>query len=184
MARPSFLASMAFPTSTPCTRANHDHEAQFFAFDALAPDGEDGDDGRKSRMHGSFLMIDADIQRRTGSIPLTLVSCEQRADILPHPNDSIVTNSLFGLPVEIPLRALRDFVRHASFGGGLEEREIVQFVVLVVDHHVSRDLGVVGQPRKYFVASWTPGSVRADINERHAPMLCRQQADGITSPRG
>jgi ATP-dependent DNA ligase len=41
MARLWCSASTGSPTSTPCTRAKHNHEVQLYAFDILALDGED-----------------------------------------------------------------------------------------------------------------------------------------------
>src|SRR3954464_8281260 len=119
---------------------------------------------------------------RCGIPALALVALEQRTDILSDASDAAVAHGLIGLSVEIPLHPLDDLNGYSGFGRGLEQRQIVQCVVLIIDHHEAGDPRMIRKPGGYLAGAPTPRLVRTDVDEGYAPMLGGKHADRVTPP--
>jgi hypothetical protein len=62
---------------------------------------------------------------------MAAVGAGVRLDVLLQAHRKILLHGLIGVALQIPLHALAEVGGEACFGGGLKQRKIIQFVVLV-----------------------------------------------------
>jgi hypothetical protein len=114
---------------------------------------------------------------------LTLVQFQGSMHVLNDPRDSTTSHVFLGFSLQIPNEPVHYFLRQTGQSRRLEERELIQFVVFVVDDSIALHLRMPLEPRKHLVATGLPWHVGGDVDKRNAPMLGTEESGRIISPR-
>src|SRR5947199_262532 len=101
------------------------------------------------------------------SWPPTLVT---PADVLTLPQDGVGAHVVVGVAVQILFRRPHHLHGEPGARRRLKQGEVIEVVVLVVEHDVARDLRMRLQPGQQLPAAGVFWLVGAYIDERHAPV--------------
>jgi hypothetical protein len=102
----------------------------------------------------------------------------------------VLSNSAQPRGPHISIGAAREIV-HLAFSyrrreprdsRGLEKRQIIKFVVLIVEHGVARHAGMLTKPRGNLVLPWLPRKIGRDIDEWDTPALRTEKSARIVTP--
>jgi hypothetical protein len=110
------------------------------------------------------------------------VSLERRVDILAQSHDSTGSHRSISRAAQIFFDPLHNVGGDAGFAGGLEERKLIQLVILIINNRIPGDPWMPRDPRKHLVSARSLGHIGAYIHERHSPVPCGNQTDGIEPP--
>jgi hypothetical protein len=100
------------------------------------------------------------------------MSSQYRGSILQKSHNAAAPHVLVRFAIEVIRGAAGDCLGKTGAAGRLEKRQVVQFVILIVDDDVSGGVASGSQPRSYFITAGLMLHVRQDVNKRDAEMLC------------
>lgn len=92
-------------------------------------------------------------------------------NVLQHPHHAGASHVLIRFAVQIIGDTFRYRLGQTGPGGWLEQRELVKFVVFIVDHSEAFDFGMGLEPCDHLVATRPMRHIRNDVYEGDAPML-------------
>jgi len=122
------------------------------------------------------------VKRMVESERSAFVSLERRVDILAQSHDSTGSHRSISRAAQIFFDPLHNVGGDAGFAGGLEERKLIQLVILIINNRIPGDPWMPRDPRKHLVSARSLGHIGAYIHERHSPVPCGNQTDGIEPP--
>src|SRR5437762_4952821 len=111
------------------------------------------------------------------------VASQYRIDVLHHADQPGAALILVRLALKIFSNSRSDLVGEAGPWRGLEQRQVVELVVLVIEHDIAVHLRMDSQPFKNFLRARLFGEVRRYVNERYPVMLRGKYAYRIIAPR-
>jgi hypothetical protein len=92
------------------------------------------------------------------------------------------THSLSVLPCRYRATPLTIFLGQAGRAGGLEKRQIVELIVIVVNDCVPLDLRVLSQPGADLIPAGALWQIRDNVCISDAPVARAEQASGVVAP--
>src|SRR5436190_93930 len=110
------------------------------------------------------------------------VASQYRIDVLHHADQPGAALILVRLALKIFSNSRSHLVGEPGSWRGLEQRQVVELVVLVIEHDIAVHLRMDPQPFKNFLGTRLFGEVRRYINERYTVMLRGKYAYRIISP--
>jgi hypothetical protein len=114
---------------------------------------------------------------------LALVPFESRFNVLHNANHSVTSHVLIRFSVEIISDAFSYLVGQTGTLRRLKERELIKFVIFVVNDNETFYFGMSLEPCEHLIATRPLWHVRNDIYERNAPVFSAEETCGIVTPR-
>src|SRR4051812_17444246 len=122
--------------------------------------------------------------RQAGRFNLTLVTDNQRANVLADTDDFVAAHVFVGLPIQVIGRIVDQGIGEPRTPQWLKKRQAIQLIIFIIDDDKPLDIRMVMKPSEDGLASWFARQIRGAGDEWDAIGPGAVQARRIVPPIG